>query len=64
MYSATWPNVDLEHNILTVPRSKHGETRHVTLNSAAKTMLEFLKREGGGKRVCVPEHEEQGTARW
>ncbi|MGC1788409.1 MAG: site-specific integrase, partial [Terriglobales bacterium] len=48
MYSATWPNVDLEHNILTVPRSKHGETRHVTLNSAAKTMLEFLKEKAAG----------------
>jgi integrase len=43
MYRATWPNVTLEHSILTVPRSKHGETRHVTLNSDAKTMLEFLK---------------------
>lgn len=48
MYRATWPNVDLEHNILTVPRSKHGETRHVTLNSSAKTMLEFLKEKSAG----------------
>jgi site-specific recombinase XerD len=48
MYRSTWPNVDLEHNILTVPRSKHGETRHVTLNSAAKTMLEFLREKGSG----------------
>jgi site-specific recombinase XerD len=43
MYRATWPNVDLEHKVLTVPRSKHGETRHVTLNSTARAMLEFLR---------------------
>ena len=43
MYRATWPNVDLLHNVLTVPRSKNGDTRHVTLNSTARAMLEFLK---------------------
>jgi site-specific recombinase XerD len=48
MYRATWPYVDLKHNILTVPRSQHGETRHVTLNSTAKTMLEFLKEKAAG----------------
>jgi site-specific recombinase XerD len=47
MYGATWRNVDFEHDLLTVPRSKHGETRHVTLNSAARTMLEFLREKAG-----------------
>ncbi len=47
MYSATWPNVDLEHHVLTVPRAKHGETRYVTLNSTATAMLEFLKAKSG-----------------
>lgn len=42
-YRATWPNVDLEHHVLRVPRSKHGETRYVALNSAAMAVLEFLK---------------------
>ena len=46
-YRATWPNVDLEHHVLTVPRSKHGETRYVTLNSVAVAMLEFLKPKAG-----------------
>ncbi len=48
MYRATWPNVDLEHSILTVPRSKHGETRHVVLNSSVRTMLEFLREKASG----------------
>ena len=43
MYGATWPNVDFSLHILTVPRSKHGEIRQVTLNSTAEAMLEFLK---------------------
>jgi site-specific recombinase XerD len=47
MYRCTWPNVDLEHHVLTVPRSKHGETRYVTLNSAAQAMLDFLRSKAG-----------------
>jgi site-specific recombinase XerD len=43
MYRATWPNVDLEHHVLTVPKSKHGETRYVALNSTAVAVLEFLQ---------------------
>jgi len=43
MYRATWPNIDFEHHVLTVPRSKHGETRYVTLNSSALAVLEFLR---------------------
>jgi len=43
MYSATWPNVDLDHHVLTVPLSKHGETRYVILNSTATAMLKFLQ---------------------
>lgn len=41
-----WRNVDFERD-LPVPRSKHGETWHVTLNSAAKTILEFLGEKVG-----------------
>lgn len=47
VYGAIWGNVDLEHDLLRVPRSKHGETRHVTLNSAAKATLEFLREKAG-----------------
>lgn len=47
MYSATWPNVDLKHRVLTVPRSKHGETRYVTLGPTARAVLEFLEARAG-----------------
>jgi site-specific recombinase XerD len=49
MYRATWPNIDFEHHVLTVPRSKHGETRYVTLNSAAQAVLEFLRTKAKDK---------------
>jgi site-specific recombinase XerD len=47
MYSATWRNVDIEHHVLTVPWSKHGETRYVTLNSTAAAVLQFLQARAG-----------------
>ena len=33
MYGLTWENVNLSRRVLTVPRSKNGEMRHVPLNS-------------------------------
>ena len=35
----TWANVDLHSGTITVPRSKHGETRHVPINSVVRSML-------------------------
>jgi site-specific recombinase XerD len=68
MYRATWPNVDLNHNVLTVPRSKHGETRYVTLNSTAVAMLEFLKAKAGdGEHVFRSMRTDaplKGTKHW
>jgi site-specific recombinase XerD len=43
MYWLTWDNVDLERRMLTVPRSKHGEKRHVPLNNAARGALGRLR---------------------
>jgi site-specific recombinase XerD len=54
MYAATWPNVDFEHHVLTVPRSKHGETRQVQLNSSVLAILDFLRtRAGDSKHVFL-----------
>jgi site-specific recombinase XerD len=50
MYRATWPNIDFEHHVLIVPRSKHGETRYVTLNSAAQSVLEFVRTKAKDKQ--------------
>ena len=35
MYGLTWENVNLSRRVLTIPRSKNGEVRHVPLNSKA-----------------------------
>jgi Phage integrase family len=45
MYGLTWENVNVSRRVLTIPRSKNGETHHVPLNATAVTvLLELLKR--------------------
>ncbi|MDA2912977.1 site-specific integrase [Acidobacteriia bacterium AH_259_A11_L15] len=52
-YAARWDDVDLERRILTVPRSKNGETRHVPLNAAAiRALAELRKRTWDSGFVC------------
>lgn len=50
-YECEWKWVDLERRVLTVPRSKNGEKRHVYLNDAAVAAFRILWRfsEGKGK---------------
>jgi site-specific recombinase XerD len=48
MYGLAWENVSLARCVLTVPRSKNGETRHVPLNSLALTALAELRKRGDG----------------
>jgi site-specific recombinase XerD len=35
MYSLTWEHVNVSRKVLTISRSKNGETRHVPLNATA-----------------------------
>jgi integrase len=59
MYSLTWENVNVPRRVLTVPRSKNGETRHVPLNSAAlETLAELRKRSDGTGPVIRNLHGE------
>ena len=52
MYGLTWENVSMSRRVLTIPRSKNGETRHVPLNTTAvSVLLELLKRGDGTGRV-------------
>jgi site-specific recombinase XerD len=52
MYGLTWENVNLARCVLTIPRSKNGEMRHVPLNTAALSALaEFQKRGDGTGNV-------------
>lgn len=43
-YGLTWNDVDLERRILTVPRSKNGENRHIPSNDAALAALITAKQ--------------------
>jgi len=52
MYGLTWENVNLSRRVLTVPRAKNGEMRHVPINTAAlSALLELRKRGDGTDRV-------------
>ena len=46
MYGLTWGNVSASRRVLTIPRTKNGETRHVPLNSAALAALTELRKRG------------------
>lgn len=53
MYSLTWENVNMSRKVLTIARSKNGETRHVPLNATALFALGELRKrsEGAGSVV-------------
>jgi site-specific recombinase XerD len=52
MYGMRWENVNVSQRVLTVPRSKNGEMRHVPLNATAvAVLLEFRKRGDGSGQV-------------
>jgi len=54
-YGLRWQDVDLTLGILTIPRSKHGESRHVPINSVARSaMLLLMKRQDASGLVCQP----------
>jgi hypothetical protein len=40
--------VNLKLGILTIPRSKHGELRHIQINSVARAALLKLRQHGDG----------------
>lgn len=41
-FGLRWENVDFQTGIITVPRSKHGEKRHVPMNDTAREILCLL----------------------
>lgn len=41
-YGLEWTSVNFERHLLTIPRSKHGEARHIQLNAAALSALKTL----------------------
>lgn len=53
MYGLTWDNVNLTGRILTIPRSKNGERRHVRLNSVAVSALVVFSGRGTGAGAVI-----------
>jgi integrase len=53
-YGLIWSRVDLVRKLITVPRSKNGNTRHIPLNSIAVVAFqELFARSSGQGRVFV-----------
>ena len=63
-YNLQWTWIDFHTRVLTVPRSKHGELRHILLNDNAVNALQAAKAQAGGSphvflnryggRLCGP----------
>jgi integrase len=53
-YRLRWQDVDLKRGILTIPRSKHGELRHIQINSVARAALLKLRQHGDGVGYVCP----------
>ena len=62
LYGLTWENVNAPRRVLTVPRSKNGETRHVPLNSAALAALTTLRTRGDGTGAVIRNPQGQSLA--
>ncbi len=53
-YRLRWQDVDLKRGLLTIPRSKHGELRHIQLDSVARAALLKLRQHGDGVGYVCP----------
>ena len=63
-YPLRWQDVDLKRGIITVPRSKHGEARHIQINSAAHAALLKLRERGDGVGYVCPGYEGPRSRDW
>ncbi len=62
--SLRWKDVDLKAGVLTIPRSKNGETRHVPLTSTVRTIIGSLPRPLDGAALVFPNSEGKLDLRW
>jgi site-specific recombinase XerD len=53
MYSLTWESVNTSRKVLTIPRSKNGEMRHVPLNRIALAALVLFRKRSKGTGPVV-----------
>jgi site-specific recombinase XerD len=48
-YGMEWEFIDFKNRVITIPKSKHGECRHVRMNSRVADILSALKDENERK---------------
>ncbi len=63
-YRLRWQDVNLQTGILTIPRSKHGEKRHVPVNSAARVALGKLWERRSAPGYVCPGVEAERSRDW
>ncbi len=63
MYGLAWENVNLSRRVLSIPRSKNGETRHVPLNSTALAALAELRKRSDGTGAVIRNLQGEPLAR-
>jgi len=59
-----WKDVDLKAGMLTIPRSKNGEIRHVPLTSTVRAIIGNLPRPLNGTALVFPNSECRRDLRW
>ncbi len=67
MYGLTWEHVNLDLRLLTIPRSKNGESRHIHFNPAALSALRAFRMRGDGTGPVIRNNKEVpllGSRHW
>jgi integrase len=59
-----WKDVDFKGGVLTIPRSKNGETRHVPMTSMVRTILSRRARPLDAAALVFPNTEGTRDLRW
>ena len=59
-----WKDIDLRAGVITIPRSKNGETRHVPMTSAIRVFLSRLPRPLDASALVFPNSVGTRDYRW
>ena len=59
-----WRDVDLKGGVLTIPKAKNGEIRHVPLTSTVRTILSHRTRPLDSSALVFPNSEGHRDLRW
>jgi integrase len=59
-----WRDVDLKGGVLTIPKAKNGEARHVPVTSTVRTILSRQPRSLDGSALVFPNSEGHRDLRW